>query len=65
MLRFGIEACRAVWTEISHVKQTPGSVVDGVPFETWSWAEEAKTLAENPEHERQERTVTCLDDWIQ
>jgi len=34
-----------------------GSVVDGVPFETWSWAEEAKTLAENPEHERQERTA--------
>ncbi|CAL1166211.1 unnamed protein product [Cladocopium goreaui] len=34
-----------------------GSVVDGVPFETWSWAEEAKTLAENPDHQRQEQVA--------
>lgn len=60
MFRFGNEAERFE-LEFLHVKRTPGSVVDGVPFQTWSWAEEAKTLAENPEHERQEQTATCLN----
>ena len=57
-----ITSCWGVfYLSVSQFLLIQGSVVDGVPFETWSWAEEAKTLAENPDHQRQEQVATQPD----